>query len=193
MPSTQLGFAVRNSWQAGCEKQRAQLQHTDTHTADTQTGTQNTRSVYSHKCEYSHDGCGDKQLRRQNQIHLKKHTRREKTGGRYISQSLIWRVATWENKLRVFFIVQWMRYLCMQRVRRVFGDYTSDTIYLPEKKNSALFCDLNIMIIHERRKLELNQHGVCNKCVLPSWWRRAEYSDCPNRRRSPQTHHLCHQ
>lgn len=44
------------------------------------TGTQNTHSVYSHKCEHSHNGCGDKQLRRQNQIHLKNTCRQEVQG-----------------------------------------------------------------------------------------------------------------
>lgn len=68
MPSTQPGFAERNTWQVGCEKQRHGWLYTQWHKYKP------AHTVYSHKCEYGHDGCGDEELRSQNQIHLKKQT-----------------------------------------------------------------------------------------------------------------------
>lgn len=43
------------------------------------TCTQNTHSVYSHKREHGHNGCGDEELSGQNQIHLKKHIQTKET------------------------------------------------------------------------------------------------------------------
>lgn len=81
MPSRWLGFAVRKVWRVCCEKER----HGYTRT-QIQIGAQNTRPVYSHKCENGHNGRGDEELRRQNQIHLEKHMQKKGTLHPVVSQ-----------------------------------------------------------------------------------------------------------